>query len=324
MKCAALFAITLSLLLAPIALAQTSTPYPTRPVRFILPFPPGGGTDIIGRLFAMKLGEELGQSVVPENRAGAGGNVGAEAAAKAAPDGYTIVICTVSLAVSPTLYRGKLSYDPLKDLTPIGLVASQSQTLAVHPSMPARSVKEMVQLARSHPGKVSFGTGGSGTSNDLVAQIFRSSNNVKVLIVPYKGISPATVAILSGEVDAAVIGVATAVPYVKGGKLRALATLAPQRAPGLPEVPTAAEAGYPQLEAVLWYLMLAPAGTPPAVVSRLNQAFVKIVASRDARERLAAVGADPMTSNPEEAAAFLRKEISRWGRVVLEAGAKAE
>ena len=324
MKRAALFAMTFSLVLAPIASAQTSTPYPTRPVRFILPFPPGGGTDIIGRLFAQKLGEELGQSVVPENRAGAGGNVGAEAAAKAAPDGYTIVICTVSLAVSPTLYRGKLNYDPLKDLTPIGLVASQSQTLAVHPSMPARSVKEMVQLARSHPGKVSFGTGGSGTSNDLVAQIFRSSNNVKVLIVPYKGISPATVAILSGEVDAAVIGVATAIPYVKGGKLRALATLAPQRAPGLPDVTTAAEAGYPQLEAVLWYLMLAPAGTPPAVVSRLNQAFVKIVASRDARERLAAVGADPMTSSPEEAAAFLRQEISRWGRVVVEAGAKAE
>lgn len=305
--------------------AQSSAhSYPTRAIRYILPFPPGGGTDIIGRLLAQKLSEELGQPVVPENRAGAGGNLGAEAAVKSAPDGYTIVICTVTLAVSPSLYKGKLNYDPLKDLTPIGLVASQSQTLAVHPSMPARTVKEMVQLARSQPGKVSFGTGGSGTSNDLVAQIFKSSNRVNVLIVSYRGISPATVAILSGEVDAAVIGVATAIPYVKAGKLRALATLAPGRAPGLPDVPTAAEAGYPQLEAWLWYLMLAPAGTPQAIVTRLNQAFTKIVASRDTRERLASVGADPMTSTPEEAAAFLRKEIARWGKVVQESGAKAE
>ena len=314
----------LGLVVCPLGAYAQPIAYPTKPIRFILPFPPGGGTDIIGRLLAQKLSEEVGVAVVPENRAGAGGNLGAEAAAKATPDGYTIVICTVTLAVSPSLYKGKLSYDPLRDLSPIGLVAAQAQTLAVHPSMPARSIKEMVQLARTNPGKVSFGTGGSGTSNDLVAQIFKSSNKVNVLIVPYKGISPATVAILSGEVDAAVIGVATAIPYVKGGKLRVLATLAPTRAPGLPDVPTAAESGYPQLEAVLWYLMLAPAGTPQPIITRLNQAFTKLVAARDTRERLASVGADPMTSTPEEAAAFLRKEIARWGKVVQESGAKAE
>ena len=313
--------VLLCALAASVAHAQ---PYPSKAIRFILPFPPGGGTDIIGRVLAQKFSEEIGQPVVPENRAGAGGNLGAEAAAKATPDGYTLVICTVTLAVSPTLYRGKLSYDPLRDLAPIALVASQAQTLAVHPSMPARSVREMVQLARTHPGKVSFGTGGSGTSNDLVAQIFRVSNKVNVLIVPYKGIAPATTAILSGEVDAAVIGLATAVPLAKAGKLRALATLAPARAAGLPDVPTAVEAGYPQLEAVLWYMVLAPTGTPSPVIARVNQAFTKLVAARDTRDRLAGVGAEPMSSTPEEAAAFLRKEIARWGKVVTESGAKAE
>ena len=305
--------------------AQTSAggSYPNRAIRFILPFPPGGGTDIIGRLLAQKLSEELGQPVVPDNRPGAGGNIGAEAAVKAAPDGYTIVICTITLAISPSLYKDKLGYDPVKDLTPIGLVASNAQTLSVHPSLPARTVKEMVQLAQMHPGKITFGTGGVGTSNDLVAQIFRNSNKVNVLIVPYKGISPATVAILSGEVDAAVIGVATAVPYVKSGKLRALATLAPRRAPTLPAVPTAAEAGYPQLEAVLWYGMFAPAGTPQPIVSRLSAAFAKIVAARDTRERLAVVGADTMTSTPGELGIFLRKEIARWSEVVKESGAAA-
>jgi tripartite-type tricarboxylate transporter receptor subunit TctC len=326
-RCAAGLFTMLALLLGVMATgasAQAPASYPTKPIRFILPFPPGGGTDIIGRLLAQKLSEELGQSVVTENRPGAGGNIGVEVAAKSPPDGYTIVICTVSLAVSPTLYRGKLNYDPLRDLAPIGLVAQQPQVIAVHPSMPARSVKEMLHLARTHPGRVSFGTGGSGTTNDLVAQIFKSISAADVLIVPYKGIAPATVAILSGEVDAAVIGVATAVPYVKAGKLRAIATLAPKRVASLPDVPTAAEAGYPQLEAVLWYAIMAPAGTPQPAIARLSQAFSRITASPDTRERLASVGAEPMTSSPEEFAAFLKKEIARWGKAVEAAGAKAQ
>jgi tripartite-type tricarboxylate transporter receptor subunit TctC len=182
----------------------------------------------------------------------------------------------------------------------------------------------MVQLARTQPGKVSFGTGGPGTANELVAHLFRSSNRVNVLIVPYKGITPATIAVLSGEVDAVVIGVASAVPYVKNGKLRALATLAPERAPALPEVPTAAQAGFPQLESVLWYAMLAPAGTPQPIITRLSQAFAKVTAARDTRERLAAVGADPMQGTPEETGAFIRKEIAKWGKVVRESGAVAE
>ena len=307
------------------AFAQTSTAtgYPNRPLRFILPFPPGGGTDIVGRVLAQKLSEELGLPVIPDNRPGAGGNIGAEAAAKAAPDGYTIVICTVGLAVSPTLYK-KLGYDAVRDLTPIGLVASTPNALAVHPSMPARTVKQMVNLAKSGAGKVSFGTGGAGTLNDLIAQVFRSASHADVLIVPYKGINPATVAVLSGEVDAVVVAVSSAAPYVKSGKLRALATLAPRRAQALPEVPTAVEAGYPELEGVLWYGMLAPAGTPQPVISRLSQAFAKIVASADTRERLAAVGTDPMTSTPEQFADFLKKETARWGKVVRASGAVAE
>ncbi|MBI4205754.1 MAG: tripartite tricarboxylate transporter substrate binding protein [Betaproteobacteria bacterium] len=310
--------------IAPYASAQTSAAgYPSRPIRFILPFPPGGGTDILGRILAQKLSEELGQPVVPENRPGAGGNVGNEAAAKSAPDGYTIVICTSSIAVSKSLYK-KLGYDPEKDLTPIGLVASNAQTLSVHPSMPARSIKEMVQLARTHPGKVSFGTGGPGTLNDLIAQLFKSANRVNVLIVPYKGITPATLAMIGGHVDAVVIGVASAVPYVKSGKMRALATLAPKRAPVLPDVPTAAEAGYPDLEAVLWYVMMAPAGTPQPVVNRLSRVFAKIVNSPDTQKKMMAVGAEPMSSTPEEFVPFFRKEIARWGKVIREAGATAE
>jgi tripartite-type tricarboxylate transporter receptor subunit TctC len=297
--------------------------YPNRAIRFILPFPPGGGTDVLGRLLAQKLSEEVGQPVVPENRPGAGGNVGNEAAAKSPPDGYTLVICTTSLAVSKTLYR-KLGYDPEKDLTPIGLVAANPQVLAVHPSLPARSLKELVQLARTRPNSVAFGTGGPGTSNDLVAQLFRSSNRVDVLIVPYKGITPATVAVLGGHVSAVVIGVASAVPYVNAGKLRPLAMLAPQRSSMMPGVPTTHEAGYPELEAVLWYVIMAPAGTPKAVVARLSDVFTKIVASPDTRAKMLAVGAEPMTSTPEQFAAFYRKEVERWGKVVKESGATAD
>jgi tripartite-type tricarboxylate transporter receptor subunit TctC len=190
--------------------------------------------------------------------------------------------------------------------------------------MPARSVKEMVKLAQSGAGKVSFGTGGAGTVNDLIAQVFKSSSRADVLIVPYKGISPATVAVLSGEVDAVVVSVATAAPLVKSGKLRAIATLAPQRAPALPDVPTAVQAGYPELEAVLWYGVLAPSGTPQAIITRLSQAFAKIVATADTKERLAAIGTDPMTSTPAQFADFLRNETARWGKVVRESGAIAE
>jgi tripartite-type tricarboxylate transporter receptor subunit TctC len=308
---------------APVAAQQAGGAYPNRAIRFILPFPPGGGTDIVGRVLAQRLAEEVGQPVIPDNRAGAGGNLGAEIVAKAAPDGYTIVMCTVSLAVSPTLYK-KLNYDPLKDLAPIGMVAASPNTLAVHPSTPARTVKELVTLARAQQGRVSFGTGGPGSLNDLISQVFRSISNGKALVVPYKGINPATIAMLSGEVDAAVISVASAAQYVNAGKLRALATLAPERSALLPKVPTSKEAGYPELEAVLWYGMLAPAGTPQAIITRLNQAFTRISTSADTKERFAGVGTLPMTSTPEQFADFLKKEIARWGKVVRDSGASAE
>ena len=315
--------IALGLLAATPVAAQQTGNYPSRAIRFIRPFPPGGGTDIVGRVLAQRLAEEVGQAVIPDNRAGAGGNIGAEIVAKAAPDGYTIVMDTVSLAVSPTLYK-KLNYDPQNDLAPIGLVAASPNTLAVHPSTPARSVKDLLTLARSQDGRVSFGTGGPGSLNDLISQVFRSISNGKSLVVPYKGINPATIAMLSGEVDAAVISVASAAQYVNAGKLRALATLAPERSALLPKVPTSKEAGYPELEAVLWYGMLAPAATPPAIITRLNQAFTKISNAADTRERLASVGTLPMTSTPEQFAEFLKKDIARWGKVVRDSGATAE
>jgi tripartite-type tricarboxylate transporter receptor subunit TctC len=316
-------AVTGMFITASVYAQSAPAPYPSRPIRFILPFPPGGGTDVLGRLLAQKLSEEVGQPVVPENRPGAGGNVGNEAAAKSAPDGHTLVICTTSLAVSKTLYK-KLGYDPEKDLSPIGLVAANPQVLAVHPSLPARSIKELIQLARNRPGSVSFGTGGPGTTNDLVAQLIKSSNRLDVLIVPYKGITPATVAVLGGHVHAVVIGVASAVPYVKASKLRPLATLAPQRTSMLPDVPTTHEAGYPDLEAVLWYVIMAPAGTPQPIITRLSEVFAKIVAAPDTRAKLLAVGAEPMTSTSEQFVAFYRKEVARWGKIVRESGATVD
>lgn len=307
----------------PAANAQTADGYPAKPIRFVLPFPPGGGVDVIGRLYTQRLSEALGQTVVPENRPGAGGNVGSEVVTKAPPDGYTLLLQTPGMAISVTLYA-KMNYDPVKDLTPIALIASIAQTLAIHPSLPARSVKELIELGRRQPGKLTFGTGGPGTANDLVCQYIRNANRLDATVVPFKGITPATLALVGGHVDAVVIGVASAVPYVQGGRLRVLAILGPRRSAMLPDVPTAEQAGFPELDAVTWYGVLGPAGLPPAIVNRLNQELRRIVAAADTRERLAAIGAEPLSSTPDEFRSILRSEIVRWGRVVRTAGAKAD
>jgi tripartite-type tricarboxylate transporter receptor subunit TctC len=296
--------------------------YPTKAIRFVLPFPPGGGTDILGRILAQKLSESIGQSVVPENRPGAGGNVGIEYASRQAPDGYTIVICSNTLAISPSLYP-KLNYKQ-SDLALITRVASIPNFIAVHPSVPARSVKELVALARRHPGKLNFGTGGAGTSNDLAARYFIAENKLDIVIVPHKGVNQATIGLLGGQVDLVIVGVATSGPHVKAGKLRALAVLTPQRAPTFPDVPSAGEAGYPWFTVDTWYVMATPAGTPREVVNRLNAEFVKILNAPDTRRQLDAHGAVPVTSTPEEAARFIRSETERWGKVVRESGAKAD
>jgi tripartite-type tricarboxylate transporter receptor subunit TctC len=304
-------------------IAQAQQPYPSRPLRLILPFPPGGSTDLLGRALAERLGESLRQPVVPENRPGAGGNVGAEAAARSAPDGYTLVLCAPSLAISPSLYR-KLNYDPLRDLVPVALVATIPNLLVVHPSVPVRTLAELAQHARANPGKLNFGTGGPGTSNQLAADMFRSLTKTEIVLVPYKGAETAMLAVLSGQVQMVVIGTPASTTHVKSGKLRALALLGKERYPDLPDVPTAAESGMPEFEVDTWYGVLAPAGVPREIVARLNGDLVRIMRAPEMRERLAPMGIQPLASTPEEFGAFLQNEVARWGKVVREAGAQVE
>ena len=308
------------------AVAFTATAqeaYPSRPLRFILPFPPGGGTDILGRVIAERLAANLGQPVVIENRGGAGGNVGAEAAARSAPDGYTIVLVAPSLAISPSLYS-KLNYDPVRDFAPVSLVATVPNVMVTHPSVAAQTLQEFIALARSRPGGMNFGSGGSGTSNHLAGELFNIVTGAKLVHVPYKGVNLAMNDVLSGQIHLVVIGVPAAAPHIKAGRLRALALIAPQRAAALPDVPTVDEAGWKDFEVTTWYGVLAPAGTPRPIVARLNAELVKIMQAADTKERLAAMATDPRTSTPEEFAAYLRQEIAKWGDVVRKANLKAD
>jgi tripartite-type tricarboxylate transporter receptor subunit TctC len=297
--------------------------WPSRPIRFILPFPPGGGTDILGRLIAERLSANLGQPVVTENRGGAGGNVGAEAAARSAPDGYTIVLVAPSLAISPTLYS-KLNYDPVKDFAPISLVATVPNVMITQASLPVQTLQDFIAFARSKPGGLNFGSGGAGTSNHLAGELFNIVTGAKLVHVPYKGVNLAMQDVLAGNVHLVFIGIPAAAPHVKAGRLRALAIVAAQRSNALPEVPTVAEAGLRDFEVTTWYGVLAPAGTARSVVSRLNAELVKIMHSPELKERLAATGTEPLTSTPEEFTAYIRREIAKWGEVIRKAGVKAD
>src|SRR3989442_497818 len=305
------------------AVAQTTHAWPGRPSRFILPFPAARGTDIVGRMIAERWSASLGQPVVTENRGGAGGNVGAEAAARSAPDGYTIVLVAPSLAISKSLYS-KLGYDAVKDFAPVSLVATVPNVMVTHPSVSAATLAEFIRLAKTKPGEMNFGSGGSGTSNHLAGELFNIVAGVKLVHVPYNGVNLAMYDVLSGQIHLVVIGVPAVAPHIKAGKLRALALVAPQRAAALPEVPTVAEAGLPNFEVTTWYGILAPAGTPRTIVTRLNAELVKTMHSPDLKERLAAMATDPATSTPEEFADYIKREIAKWGEVVREAGLKAD
>jgi len=304
-------------------LVQGQEAWPSRPIRFILPFPPGGGTDILGRLIAERLSASLGQPVVTENRGGAGGNVGAEAAARSAPDGYTIVLVAPSLAISPTLYS-KINYDPVKDFAPVSLVATVPNVMITQASLPVQSLQEFIAFAKAKPGALNFGSGGAGTSNHLAGELFNIVTGAKLVHIPYKGVNLAMQDVLAGNVHLVFIGIPAAAPHIKAGKLRALALVAPQRSSALPDVPTVAEAGLRDFEVTTWYGVLAPAGTPRSVISRLNAELVKIMHSPDLKEKLAATGTDPLTSTPEEFAAYIQREIAKWGEVVRKAGVKAD
>jgi tripartite-type tricarboxylate transporter receptor subunit TctC len=318
-----LFAIGMFLVCTGAPAQPAAEVYPAKPIRFILPFPPGGGTDILGRVIAERLTVNLGQPVVIENRGGAGGNVGAEAAAKSAPDGYTIVLAAPSLAISPSLYS-KLNYDPVKDLAPISLVGTVPNVLITYPSLPAQNLAEFIALAKTKPGAMNFGSGGSGTSNHLAGELFNIVAGVKLVHVPYKGVNLAMNDVLGGQIQLVVIGIPAAQPHIRAGRLRALAVIAPQRSPALPEVPTVAEAGLPNFEVTTWYGVLAPAGTPRPVIARLNAELVRVMHAPDLKERFAATGTEPRTSTPEEFADYIQQEIAKWGRVVREAGLRAD
>src|SRR5687768_2096398 len=316
--------IALALLLAlSFNLVQGQEAWPTRPIRFILPFPPGGGTDILGRLIAERLSANLGQPVVTENRGGAGGNVGAEAAARSASDGYTIVLVAPSLAISPTLYS-RLNYDPVKDFAPISLVATVPNVMITQASLPVQTLQEFIAFARARPGALNFGSGGAGTSNHLAGELFNLVTGAKLVHIPYKGVNLAMQDVLAGNVHLVFIGIPAAAPHIKAGKLRALATVAPRRSSALPDVPTVAEAGLRDFEVTTWYGVLAPAGTPRPIIARLNAELVKVVLSPELKERLAATGTDPRTSTPEEFAAYIKSEIAKWGDVIRRAGVKAD
>ena len=315
-------ALSVLLFVAGTALAQVAA-YPGKPVRFIVPFPAGGPTDVLGRVVGQKLAEQLGQPVVLDNRSGAGGNLGIEMAAKSPPDGYTILLGAPPLAISPHLYA-KLNYDTLRDFAPISLVASMPTILLVHPSVPVKTLQELVRLARANPGKLNFGSGGAGTSNHLASELLKGLAGVNLVHVPYKGASQAMLGLLGGQVDMVVIGTPTAVPQILAGKVRALAVLSDKHLPAIPAIPTAAEAGFPSYEVTTWYGVLAPAGTPRNIVDRLNAELAKVVTAAASKERLISAGFDPLTGTPEQFAEFIKAETVRWGKVIREAGIKAE
>jgi tripartite-type tricarboxylate transporter receptor subunit TctC len=297
--------------------------YPIKPIRIILAFS-SGGTDLVGRFMALKLSTVLGQQVVPDPRVGASGNIAHEAAAKSPPDGYTLLMAGAALVMNPNL-NPKVRYDPLRDFAPVSLIATIPNVLVVHPSVPAKSLRELVELARSQPGKLAYASGGVGSGPHLAAEMLKSATKTQILHVPYKGgASVGLIGAMSGEVDIVIAVASSVAPYVKNGRMRALAVFDTKRVDSLPQVPTSAEAGIPELIAVNWYMLVAPAGTPRAIISQLNAEAVKITQSAETRERLAAVGAEPAFSTPEQTADFLRADYERWGRVIRDAGITAE
>jgi tripartite-type tricarboxylate transporter receptor subunit TctC len=297
--------------------------YPARPVRMVVPFAPGGPNDIIARLIGQRLAEALGQQVVIDNRPGGGGNIGTEAVAKAPPDGYTLLSAGAgSLIMNPLLM--KVPYDTARDFAPISLMASAPNVLVVHPSVSAHTVKELIALARAQPGRLNYASSGAGSSAHVAVALFASMAGVDLAHVPYRGTGPGVNDLLGGQVQLAIFGIPPVLPHIKSGKLRALGVSGKRRSAELPEVPTIDEAGVPGYEVSLWYGLLAPAGTPPAIVARLSSEVAKIVRVPDMREKLAAQGAEPGGGTPEDYAAVIRADSVLWTRVIREAGIKAE
>jgi len=311
----------LLLLCATAALAQG---YPSKPIHLIVPFPPGGPTDIVGRLVGQKITEGLGQPVIVENRAGAGGTVGSSAAAKAPADGYTLLYgSTSTLAIAPALYRN-LAYDPRSAFAPISLVSRGAIIAAVNAQVPARTLQEFIALAKRSPGKLSYASAGSGTPPHLAAELFKSIAGVDLLHVPYKGGAPAINDLVGGQVQAIFEGEVVLLPHIKSGRVRALAITGTKRAAELPDVPTFAEAGLPKYDAYFWSGLVAPAGTPEQIVGKLNGVLVQALNAPDSRDSLTRQGLEPAPTTPTQFATFIASEVERWGRVAKDSGAKLD
>jgi len=318
-----IFALMLAVAASIVAPAAAQN-YPVKTVRLIAPFAPGGATDVLARLTAQKLGERWGQSVIVDNRAGAGGNIGAEAAVRSVPDGYTLLVAGAPHAINMTLYRN-LTYDLARDLVAINRIAGYPSAIVVHPSVPAKSVKELVALARARPGDLNFGSPGPGSPNRLAVELFMIMANVKMTHIPYKGGSGQMVTdLVAGHVQLASIGLPPSMEYVKAGRLRAIAVTSTKRSPLLPDVPTVSEAGLPGFDVTSWYGVFAPAALPRNLVTRVNGDISAVLEAPDLRERLQRMDAEPSPQSPEDFARFVREEIAKWAKVVKASGATAD
>ena len=313
-------AIIAGLLVVSLAAAQS---YPSRPVRVIVNFPPGAGTDIATRLVTAKLAEALGQQFLVDNRSGAAGNIGVELAARAAPDGYTLLTATAAAAISQTVFP-RITFDLNRDFTPVAMLASAPFVLAVHPSVQAKSMQELVALAKAKPGQLSYATPGTGSSPHLAGELLKMQTGVDILHVPYKGMVPAVTDVMGGNVSIIFGNTLVVVPNVKSGRLRGLAITSARRSAIAPELPTIAETVVPGFESGTWYGLMAPAGTPREIVTRLNGAVTRIVQLADVREKLMAQGAEPLSGTPGQMGDFVRSEIAKWGKVAKAAGVRPD
>ena len=304
------------------ALAQEA--WPTRPITVIVPFPAGGTTDIVARLAGVELSRELGQPVIIDNRPGAGGNIGSQAVARAQPDGYTLVMGTVGThAINPSLYK-KMPYDHIKDFVPISRVANVPNLLVANPSQPFKTVPELIAYAKANPDTLTFASSGNGTSIHLAGELFKVLTGVKMQHVPYKGSAPALADLMAGQTSIMFDNLPSSIAFVRAGKLRPIAITTLNRAPELPNVPTVAESGVPGFDASSWFGLLAPANTPPAVIKRIDDALIKVLATTDLKKKIIDQGGEPVGEKPEQFAAFIKSETAKWAKVVKESGASVD
>lgn len=321
---AALVPVALGAMVAANADGASAQAYPSKVVRVVVPFGPGSTTDILGRTVAQKLGEAWNQQFIVDNRAGHGGNIGSDFVAKAAPDGYTLLVSAAStLAINASLYRN-MPYDTATAFAPISLIAKVTNVLVVHPSLPAKSVKDLIALAKSKPGQLNFASGGSGGTQHLSGELFNTMAGTKIVHIPYKGSAAAMPDVLAGYVQMIFDAVPQSLPHIKAGRLRALGVTTAKRSPALPDVPTIAEAALPGYEATAWFGMVAPAGTPDAIIDKLNKQVVSILSKPEMKAQLTARGVDAAPTTPEEFAAFIKSEMVKWAKVVKATGARAD